>query len=153
MAMMRQPRAETTTHPCQISAPNNEIAAGMIAHSSPRLLYGRTAKVQRTRHKVTATGIRARRKTIVSGSLDKDAASVMVLTIRLSGARYPRHQAMALYRHVVPSSDKRSCSARPLEPLVRSYVITFAARYRVMDPPGFGVMDPPCMGYRRSRGW
>ena len=26
------------------------------------------------------------------------------------------------------------------------------ARFRVMDPPGFGVMDPPCMGYRRSRG-
>ena len=27
-----------------------------------------------------------------------------------------------------------------------------AARFRVMDPPGFGLMDPPCMGYRRSRG-
>jgi hypothetical protein len=25
-------------------------------------------------------------------------------------------------------------------------------RFRVMDPPGFGLMDPPCMGYRRSRG-
>ncbi len=25
------------------------------------------------------------------------------------------------------------------------------ARFRVLDPPGFGLMDPPCMGYRRSR--
>jgi hypothetical protein len=25
-------------------------------------------------------------------------------------------------------------------------------RFRVMDPPDFGVMDPPWMGYRRSRG-
>jgi predicted small integral membrane protein len=32
-------------------------------------------------------------------------------------------------------------------------VVIFGARFLVMDPPGFGVLDPPCMGDRRSRGW
>ena len=34
----------------------------------------------------------------------------------------------------------------------RRIALFFTARFRVMDPPGFGVMDPPCMGHRRSRG-
>jgi hypothetical protein len=39
-----------------------------------------------------------------------------------------------------------------LRHLSYSILNALVARFRVMDPPGFGVMDPPCMGYRRSRG-
>jgi hypothetical protein len=34
----------------------------------------------------------------------------------------------------------------------RLFYTPLIARFRVMDPPGFGLMDPPCMGCRRSRG-
>jgi hypothetical protein len=47
--------------------------------------------------------------------------SMLPRIMRLSGARFPRHRAVALYRHVALSMTNLRSSARPLQPLVSGH--------------------------------